>query len=82
MRAEPYKLILGTDGSTELYNWREDPAEEHDLASHQPHVVGDLRARLRRWQEEQGAVSAEAGEGEWEVDPTTAARLRALGYIE
>ena len=82
LRAEPYKLILGTDGSTELYNWREDPAEEHDLASHQPHVVGDLRARLRRWQEEQGAVSAEAGEGEWEVDPTTAARLRALGYIE
>jgi hypothetical protein len=37
---------------------------------------------LHRWQEDLGSLTGgEPGE-DWEMDPATAARLQALGYIE
>jgi hypothetical protein len=82
LRTETHKLILGTDGSAELYAWPEDPGEEKDLAGEQPELVKELQTTLRGWQKESGAVVGEEMEEDWEIDPTTVARLRALGYIE
>ena len=82
LRGEEYKLIDATDGSVALYNWRVDPAEEENLASTRPEVVKALRALLQSWQEEQGRPLSDEVFEEREMDPSTAARLRALGYIE
>jgi arylsulfatase A-like enzyme len=82
LRTEEYKLIVDSDGSTELYAWPEDPGEEKDLASHLPEVVGQLEKTLRHWQEALEIVPDDDVEEGLAMDPTTAARLRALGYIE
>ncbi len=81
LRSDPYKLIVGTDGSVTLYNWRQDPGEENDLAAEQPTVVQGLQNTLQHWQAKMGKISM-GGEETGEMDPMAVARLRALGYIE
>ena len=82
LREDRYKLVVNTDGQAELYAWREDPGEETNLAASQPEVLRELQARLRQWQEETGDVRIQDGVAPAEMDPGTASRLRALGYIE
>ncbi len=82
LRDDEHKLIVSSDGQAELYAWREDPGEESDLAARQPEVVRELQARLSRWRDEVGEVRIGAGGAQAEMDPATASRLRALGYIE
>ncbi|MFW6116576.1 MAG: sulfatase [bacterium] len=82
LRTDTHKLILGTDGSVELYAWQDDPLEMDDLSSRHPEVVRDLRGKLEKWQQEHRPRQEEASRGGWEIDPETEARLRALGYIE
>lgn len=43
------------DGRLELYNLRDDPGEQHDLAAEKPDVARRLRDRLQAWREEVGA---------------------------
>lgn len=43
------------DGSVELYNLKEDPGEERELAQEEPDLVQDLLERLRGWRVEVGA---------------------------
>ena len=43
------------DGSVELYNLKEDPGEERDLAQEEPDLVQNLLERLRGWRVEVGA---------------------------
>jgi arylsulfatase A-like enzyme len=53
IRAGDYKLIeFFDDMRTELYNLREDPAEQHDLADRMPDNVKALRDRLHDWRTE------------------------------
>ena len=82
LRTEEHKLIVGSDGSTELYAWPSDPSEENDLADHQPDVVRELQETLQHWQEELEMALDKGVEESMVMDPATAARLRALGYIE
>jgi arylsulfatase A-like enzyme len=83
VRTDSHKLIMGTDGTLELFAWNEDPDEEHNLAAARPEVVKELQMLLQRWQEEVEALPIRGGDDEpWEMDSTTAARLRGLGYIE
>jgi arylsulfatase A-like enzyme len=83
LRTDTHKLIVGTDGTVELYAWRDDPGEENNLASRHPEVVDALQKMLARWQEEHQVVRGEEREERWEVDNRAVeARLRALGYIE
>ena len=43
-------------GRVELYNLRDDPNEEHDLAPRQPERVAALSQTLQAWQRETGAA--------------------------
>lgn len=82
LRTDRHKLIVGTDGSIELYAWPDDPFEMDDLASRHPETVRELRQKLENWQQIHEPGQEEASQAEWKVDPKTEARLRALGYIE
>jgi arylsulfatase A-like enzyme len=81
IRTESHKLILGTDGSRELYHWPCDHAEEMNLANEQPDLVVELETVLNNWQSELGVSSLAESSAEWEMDPDTASRLEALGYL-
>ncbi|REJ64896.1 MAG: DUF4976 domain-containing protein [Planctomycetota bacterium] len=50
VRAGDYKLMrLYEDGSTQLYNLREDPSETTDLAEQEPEKAKDLDLMLSKW---------------------------------
>jgi arylsulfatase A len=56
IRLGDFKLIESLDdGHTELYNLRDDPGEQHDLASRMPEKAKALLDRLRAWRTEVGA---------------------------
>ena len=77
---EPWKLIVGSDGSRSLYDLKSDPREERDLAPLQRDVVtslvGDLTSLLATTRKPSHPATA------IEPDPETRARLEALGYVE
>jgi arylsulfatase A-like enzyme len=56
VRARDWKLLeYFEDNHVELYNLRQDPGEQHDLAADQPKRTAQLRARLHAWWNEVGA---------------------------
>ena len=56
VRAGDFKLIeFLDDDRVELYNLRDDPGEQHDLATRMPDKVQDLRGRLHTWRKAVGA---------------------------
>lgn len=81
IRTGTHKLIAGTDGSLRLYAWPDDPSEQNNLTDELPETVVELQAMLRRWQEEIDTTSAGGSADGYQMDPTTAARLEALGYL-
>ena len=57
IRDGDWKLIEWyEDSGRELYNLRDDPGEQHDLAAANPEKVRDLAARLDAWRAEVKAV--------------------------
>ncbi len=82
IRGLEHKLIARSDGNRELYAWQDDPGEENNLASQHPEIVRDLETKLLLWQEQTASTSFEQDTEDWTMDPSTADRLRALGYIE
>jgi arylsulfatase A-like enzyme len=55
IRDGDYKLIeFFEDGRLELYNLREDVAEEHNLVDEEPELAARLQARLAAWRESVG----------------------------
>ena len=49
-----YKLVIrgtGTDQTIELFDIRQDSAEEHDIAEKYPEVVSNLRTTMKQWQD-------------------------------
>jgi arylsulfatase A len=56
VREGDFKLIEQLDDNrVELYNLRDDPGEQHDLATEEPQVARRLLDRLRAWRNEVGA---------------------------
>jgi len=52
MRIGHYKLIeFFEDGRLELYNLREDPSEDNNLAQDKPALANELQARLAVWRQ-------------------------------
>lgn len=82
IRTETHKLILGTDGSTQLYAWRDDPGELQNLAAGQPNTVQMLRSQLQSFQEQHGLQFGTEAQEDLEIDATVASRLQALGYLD
>ena len=56
LRFEDWKLVELPTGAIELYNIREDPSEENNLAGMEPHRMNELISLLRRQQEKDGAA--------------------------
>jgi arylsulfatase A-like enzyme len=57
VRCGDFKLIEYFENySVQLFNLREDPGEQTDLAGLLPERVQELRGRLQRWRTEVGAV--------------------------
>jgi len=76
----PWVLIRRADGSVELYDHREDPREQRNLADEAPEVVAELTDRLReRRAQRKGAGS---GTERREIDEATREQLEALGYLD
>jgi hypothetical protein len=56
IRAGDFKLIeFLDDDRVELYNLRDDPGEQNDLATRMPDKVQVLRERLHNWRKAVGA---------------------------
>lgn len=83
LRTHTHKLIVGTDGSKELYHWLEDVEEENNLAELNPEMVAQLDQTLEAWQEEHGTTNLpDEIPQDVVMDRQLEARLQALGYLE
>lgn len=82
VRDDTHKLIVGTDQSVELYNWRQDPNEECNLAGEKPDVVECLVRTLEDWWVENGSGLGGDPSLTSVVNPQVEERLRALGYLD
>jgi arylsulfatase A-like enzyme len=61
VRAGDYKLIEYFENNTvQLFNLRDDPGEQHDLAREDPESAARLRAMLHRWRETVSAAMMES----------------------
>lgn len=76
VRDDEYKLVVGSDGTAELYAWRDDPGETTDLSEAEPDVVEALRDVL----EESLAELRTDADLEVPEDPDLQAQLEHLGY--
>ncbi len=57
VRLGDWKLIeFYEDNHLELYNLKQDPGEQHDLAASEQQRADDLRRRLHAWRESVGAI--------------------------
>jgi arylsulfatase A-like enzyme/cytochrome c-type biogenesis protein CcmH/NrfG len=72
-RTARHKMIEAP--SSELYDLERDPRERDNLAARNSARLGEMRQTL------EVALSRTAPSAEAEVDPETAERLRALGYV-
>ena len=79
IRDEEWKLIRGSDGSTELYHVADDPGERTDLAGEHPEQVDRLTSALDDWLD-----SFDHADVSDTVDMTddTKRRLEDLGYLQ
>ena len=79
IRDDEWKLIRGSDGSTELYRVADDPDERTDLADDRPEQVNRLEAALDDW-----LTSFEHADVSGGVDMSadTKERLEDLGYLQ
>jgi arylsulfatase A-like enzyme len=66
----------------ELYDRREDPLDQRNLADAHPDVVAALRGEIERWRAEAAQVALPKAERAGAVSAEEAERLRALGYAE
>ncbi len=78
VRTREWKLVLGTDGSTRLYNLGEDPQEQTDVSQDHPAVV----ERLSGWITDRfDSISADDEQTDPDVSPVVTDRLEELGYL-
>jgi hypothetical protein len=73
----PYKLIVSTDGTRELYRLDTDPGERQNLFAPTEPAAASIAARLDAWLAQ---AVAEVGEAPT-MDPESLERLRSLGYV-
>jgi len=75
----PRDRALMTGAEWELYDLAADPGETRNVAEAEPERVAAMRRALEDW--EQRTAMGKAVETPW-IDTETAARLRALGYLD
>lgn len=79
VREDGHKLVVGSDGSTELYDVEADPEETTDVSAERPAVVRDLEETLEEWLNsfERPEPSPDVA-----VADTVKSTLEDLGYIQ
>jgi arylsulfatase A-like enzyme len=78
VRRGPWRYIVNSrDGSEELYDHRDDPAERRNVAPSAAATRDELRATLQQ------VLATRGGAGRpVDITPEHLERLRALGYVE
>lgn len=79
IRTAEYKLVRGSDGTTELYDLECDPGETTDVAASNPRVVRSLERRLDDWL---SSFDHADPDGSVAVGGQRKARLEQLGYLQ
>lgn len=74
-------IVSLATGRAELYRYREDRDEQHDLAQEVPEELRLRLAKLRRWSRDRPAAAFLAHE-KVQLPPEVEASLRALGYLQ
>ncbi|MBP9146415.1 MAG: sulfatase [Thermoanaerobaculia bacterium] len=74
-------IVSLASGRAELYRYREDRDEQHDLAVGAPEELRPLLAKLRRWSRDRPAATLLERE-KVQLPPEVEASLRALGYLQ
>lgn len=75
------RLIVNVrTAASELYAFRSDPLEQHDLAATEPAAAARLRRTLDGWQAAMANLKRALPEGA-QVDDETLEQLRTLGYV-
>jgi len=65
-----------------LYDLREDPREQRDVAAEHPSVVADLSNALAAWQRDTPRYRGDSKTDLKQLDERTQEMLRGLGYLE
>lgn len=78
IRTADYKLIRGSDGTTELYNLAVDSRETTNIAEANTELVADLTGKLDRWL---GTFEQATTDGEVSIGEKRRKQLEELGYI-
>jgi arylsulfatase A-like enzyme len=78
VRTHEWKLVLGTDGSTQLYDLSEDPGEKTDVSQDHPDVVDELSEEI---QSRFDPITADDDYTKPDVSPVVTNRLEDLGYL-
>lgn len=78
-RSADLKLIYGDDGTRELYNVKNDPAESHNLYVQAPREAQILQAVLNRWS---ASFQASRFFRKEDISREALEELRSLGYIQ
>ncbi len=79
VRTQEWKLVLGTDGSCQLYNVLEDPDELTEVSGSNPDVVEELTERLQTRLDP--ITTDHHSSTDPDVSPVISNRLEDLGYI-
>jgi arylsulfatase A-like enzyme len=78
LRDDPWKLVA-YENSSELYDLRRDPGEEHDLSRDEPARVEEMRRQLATWAASVRPLPEASGDRK--RDKELMRGLRALGYL-
>jgi arylsulfatase A-like enzyme len=78
VRTSDWKLIVGTDGSTRLYDLSADPKEQTDVSGDHPEVVEELSEEI---QSRFDPIAADDDYTKPDVSPVVTNRLEDLGYL-
>jgi arylsulfatase A-like enzyme len=78
IRTKDHKLIVGSDGTEELYDLQSDPEEAHNRVNELPQITAALRSQLNAWRASLGQPLVGR---RVEEDDALVKALRKLGYF-
>lgn len=76
-----WKYVWASDGADELYDLKQDPDEEENLAEMHPEKAALMQQKLARWVARVKA-EAEGGLHGFKADPVLEKHLKSLGYVQ
>ena len=74
-----WKIIIGDDGQSELFNLKEDKREQKNLKGIEPFIFKYLKKKLMEASSK--LKRFDPGQEKLELPPDTRNKLKALGYL-